>query len=42
MIKDLHTELQNIHILSSAPCRVDIGGTWDLKFLLCLLHTSIP
>lgn len=39
MIKDIHTELQDIQILSSAPCRVDIGGTWDLKcFALPFAH----
>lgn len=28
---DLSEHLQTVEILSSAPCRLDVGGTWDLK-----------
>lgn len=28
---DLSEHLQAVEILSSAPCRLDVGGTWDLK-----------
>ncbi len=28
---DLSDHLQTVEILSSAPCRLDVGGTWDLK-----------
>lgn len=28
---DLSARLQTVEILSSAPCRLDVGGTWDLK-----------
>ena len=28
---DLSEHLQKVEILSSAPCRLDVGGTWDLK-----------
>lgn len=31
MTTDLSARLQTVEILSSAPCRLDVGGTWDLK-----------
>lgn len=41
MPKDLSYQLQKFEILSSAPCRVDVGGTWDLKcFALPFAHIN--
>ncbi len=30
-LTDLAEHLQTVEIVSSAPCRLDVGGTWDLK-----------
>lgn len=36
---DLSQHLQDINIIASAPSRVDVGGTWDLKcFALPYVH----
>ena len=36
---DISDQLKDINILSSAPSRVDVGGTWDLKcFALPYVH----
>jgi D-glycero-alpha-D-manno-heptose-7-phosphate kinase len=36
---DISEQLQEINIISSAPSRVDVGGTWDLKcFALPYVH----
>lgn len=38
---DISEHLKNTHILSSAPSRVDVGGTWDLKcFALPYVHAN--
>lgn len=38
---DLSEHLQSLNIVSSAPSRVDVGGTWDLKcFALPYVHVS--
>lgn len=38
---DISEQLKNINILSSAPSRVDVGGTWDLKcFALPYVHVN--
>ena len=31
MHADLAEHLQTVEVVSSAPCRLDVGGTWDLK-----------
>lgn len=38
---DISKHLKDINILSSAPSRVDVGGTWDLKcFALPYVHVN--
>lgn len=41
MQTDISTQLQNLNIIASAPSRVDVGGTWDLKcFALPYVHIT--
>ena len=41
MPEDLSAHLREVEILSSAPSRIDVGGTWDLKcFALPYAHTA--